>query len=67
MYVHCYYWEIESLVTKGNIIWMVDMKNKQVYCINDLTYPKAIQLIQNVEEEPNRYTIWFDELTEEDK
>ena len=60
MYENRYYWEIEKSVANGEILWVVDKKDKQRYCINCCKYELVVQLICRIEKEPDRYVIWSD-------
>lgn len=61
MYDNRYYWQIEGLVAEGKIVWVVDKKDKQLYCINDTKYWQAAQLIERIKEDSSRYVVWSDD------
>lgn len=59
------FWVIDE-VKKGKTVYVLDMQEKTVGIINNMTVDKAIAVLNSAEENSNRYVFWVEETEEEE-
>ena len=54
------YWTIDE-AKKGNVVYVLDKKTKQVLNLNELMLDTAISVINAADKDPNRFEFWTEE------
>jgi sortase (surface protein transpeptidase) len=66
-YNNIYSWRVIDEVKRGESVYVLDKKEKEVYAVNDITLGFALRIIEEAEKDMSRFDFWMESTDTEDK
>jgi len=65
-YKTIYHFLVLDEIKDGKTVYCLDRKEKQVYCVNELTVNDTVAMINANDTEPDRFEYWIEEKEEKE-